>query len=176
VVWPSCGITVVRSPIPSTAALLSVASYSPDGRPGSQFTLSGPCGVTPDPASPGSFLFTDTGNYLLRYYNASSNIVSTFAGTAMVTGVTSSYAALPATSAVFSTARTVRPFGAGWLIADYAAYTVRIYWPNGTIQTLVGSNAGASGSIGDGGPGAVPWNCEKSHCSGATVRRVVQGP
>ena len=140
--------------MPPTVISLSVASYSPDGLPGSQTTLSGPCGVTPDPASPGSFLFTDTGNFLLRYYNASTNIVSTLAGTAMVSGVTSSYAALPATSAVFSAARTVRPFGAGWLVADYAAYTVRIYWPNGTIQTLVGSNAGVSGSVGDGGPGA----------------------
>lgn len=111
------------------------ASNSPDGLPGTLTCISTPSGVAADPNNAGSFLFTDTGNFLLRYYNATSQTVSTLAGTRMVSGVTSSNAALPATSAVFSVARTVRPFGAGWLIADYNAHVVRMYWPNGTIQT-----------------------------------------
>lgn len=120
----------------------SIASLTPDGLPGTRTAIFRPSGAFPD--SSGGVVFSDTGNFALRFCNSSAgSVVTTLAGMIGVSGTTGALLAEP---------RSVRPYNNGWLVTDYRAHVVRFLLPNGTLVTSAG-RLGAQGSTGDGGLG-----------------------
>jgi sugar lactone lactonase YvrE len=115
-----------------------------DGFPATKASLSGPRGLVRDGS--GNLLIADCANKRVRRVDASSQIMSTVAGTAAPRGVGDGG---PATQAALACPSGLAVAGGSLYIADAGADRVRRVDSSGTITTVAGD--GSAGFGGDGG-------------------------
>jgi sugar lactone lactonase YvrE len=164
-----------------TLAGNGAAFFSGDSGPATSAALAKPTNVATDAA--GNIYIADADNHRVRMVDASGNI-TTFAGN----GVQGFFGdGGPATSASLDTPTSVAVHNDTVYIADSRNNVIRAV-SGGMITTIAGSNTGAAGYSGDGGPAiAALLNCPRSVAVDANgnlyiadtknhvVRRVVGG-
>ena len=132
----------------STVAGTGTSGYAGDGGPAASAQFSSPSGIVVDAS--GNLYIADSGNNVIRMVTANGNI-STVAGMQNAT-VPYGGDGGPATSAQLYNPSGLALDSVGDLyIADTYNNVVRMVAPDGTITTLAGNNAAATGFSGDGG-------------------------
>jgi sugar lactone lactonase YvrE len=128
----------------STVVGTGTAGSSGDGGLAGSAAVSSPAGVVSD--SDGDLYIADTGNHKIRFVNAATGLISTFAGTGTAGSTGNNVAA---TTATLNGPRGIGLDAAGNLyIADTGSNLVREVHA-GIITTVAGS--GTAGNSGDGG-------------------------
>lgn len=124
----------------SVAAGSGTAGFFGDGATAFNASLKNPRGVTVDSA--GNLYFADSGNHCIRKVDATTNNISTIAGTG---AATSTGDGGPATSATLNEPVDVAFDSAVNLyIAERSGYRIRKIDKNGTITTVAGTGFGGS--------------------------------
>jgi sugar lactone lactonase YvrE len=135
--------------ITTVAGTLGTSGFSGNGGPATAATLFDPSGVVVDGS--GNIYIADSDNEVVREVNASTGIISTFAGTAQTIGFSGDGGL--ATSATLSSpwGLALNSTGTTLYIADRDNNAIRqVNLATGIITTLAGT--GTFGSTGDGGP------------------------
>ena len=142
-------VNLASGMITTVAGTLGTAGFSGNGGPATSATLFDPSGVVVDRS--GNIYIADSDNEVVREVNASTGIISTFAGTAQTAGFTGDGGL--ATSATLSapSGLAFNSTGTTLFIADRDNNAIRqVNLATGIITTLAGN--GTFGSTGDGGP------------------------
>jgi hypothetical protein len=138
--------------ITTVAGTLGTSGFSGDGGPATAATLFDPTDVVVDGS--GNIYIADSDNEVVRKVNASTGIITTFAGTPQTTGYSNDGAV--ATSALLSTpwGLALNSTGTTLFIADRDNNAIReVNLATDIITTFAGNGAfGAFGSPGNGGP------------------------
>ena len=137
------GIIDKTDTIITIAGIGSPAGYSGDGGPATSAELWHPSGLAMNDA--GDLFITSIHNNCIRKIDATTGIITTFAGRGPALGDGG-----PATSAQLNMPHNMAFDQAGnLLIADYGQNRIRMIDPNGIISTIAGT--GTQGHSGDGG-------------------------
>jgi RHS repeat-associated protein len=140
-------ITASNGKVTTVAGTETAAGYSGDGGPATSATLSHPDGVAVD--SHGNLFIADVGADVVRRVDASTGIITTYAGNSYV-GYSGDGG--PATQAQLGWPSALVVDSSGNLyIADYWEASIRKVAPDGTISTFAG-NGDRNSSVVNGDP------------------------
>ena len=140
-------VDAVSQVISRLAGQIGVASFSGDGGPALNATLSGPVGLAMTPG--GDLLIADSGNNRIRSVDLVTDQIQTIAGSA--SGGFSGDGGPALSAELFTPFGVAVRFDGAIAIADKANQVVRLIDPFGMISTVAGINGNRSYS-GDSGP------------------------